>query len=56
MAVDERDMRMQRVAELGIEIYMQAHGVDRGEAIRRMREAGATGRNESECAKRNTTA
>lgn len=52
---DERVAKMESTTAFAVELLMSVTGIDREEAIRRLRDAGAVGRNESECSKRRTS-
>lgn len=46
---DERVRLMLQIGERGIQFFMSAHGVDRREALRRMRASRTLGRIPSRC-------
>lgn len=52
LSLEERAVKLERATDFALELYMQLHGIGRDEAMRRLRDAGAAGRKESECAKR----
>lgn len=55
LTLEERAATERRTAAIALELYMQVQGVDREEAVRRLQEAGAAGRDDSRCAKRPVT-